>query len=227
VVSGQRSAVSSDELLRLAASAERGSEHPLGQAIVAAAKGKGLALAEPQGFSAVSGFGVRAHVEGRAIVIGNQRFMQNEGIALNGLEQEVARLQGEGKTAMLVAVGDVAIGNGDGARPSPAGVIAVADTVKPSSREAIQEMKQLGLQVIMITGDNLRTAEAIAREVGVDRVLAEVPPGDKAANVKKLQGEDKMSRWWAMASTMRPRWRRPTWASPSVPARTWPWPPPV
>jgi Cu+-exporting ATPase len=176
-----------DELLRLAASAERGSEHPLGQAIVAAAKEKGLALAELQSFQAVSGFGVRAQVDGRAVLIGNTRLMQNEGIALNELEKEVARLQGEGKTAMLVAVG-----NGNGAVPSPAGVIAVADTVKPGSREAIDEMKKLGLEVIMITGDNQRTAEAIARQVGVDRVLAEVLPGDKAANVKKLQQEAKV-----------------------------------
>ena len=176
-----------DDLLRLAASAERGSEHPLGQAIVAAAKEKGLSLAEPQGFQAVSGFGVRANVEGHSVIIGNMRLMQNEGIALNGLEKEVTRLQGEGKTAMLVAVS-----NGDGATPIPAGVIAVADTVKPGSREAIEEMKKLGLQVIMITGDNQRTAEAIAKQVGVDRVLAEVLPGDKAANVKKLQGEGKV-----------------------------------
>ncbi len=173
-----------DDLLRLAASAERGSEHPLGQAIVAAAKEKGLPLVEPQRFQAVSGFGVRASVEGHSVIIGNTRLMQNEGIVLNGLEKEVSRLQAEGKTAMLVAVGDR-----DGATPLPAGVIAVADTVKPGSREAIEEMKKLGLEVVMITGDNQRTAEAIARQVGVDHVLAEVLPGDKAANVKRLQGD--------------------------------------
>jgi Cu+-exporting ATPase len=196
-ISDTQPPISKDELLRLAASAERGSEHPLGQAIVAAAKEKGLALAEPQGFQAVSGFGVRASVDSRPVLIGNLRMMQNEGIVLDGLEGQVTRLQGEGKTAMLVAVGDV---QADGAKPVPAGVIAVADTVKPGSREAIEEMKKLGLQVIMITGDNQRTAEAIAREVGIDpsagsghsRVLAEVLPGDKAANVKKLQGEGKI-----------------------------------
>jgi Cu+-exporting ATPase len=168
----------------LAASAERGSEHPLGQAIVSAAKEKGLALGEPQGFQAVSGFGVRAQVEDHAVIIGNTRLMQNEGIVLNGLEREVERLQAEGKTAMLVAVGD-----GPETLPSPAGVIAVADTVKPGSGEAIDELKKLGLEVVMITGDNQRTAEAIATQVGVDRVMAEVLPGDKAANVKKLQAE--------------------------------------
>src|SRR5512136_1741632 len=185
-ISNTQYPLSKDELLRLAASAERGSEHPLGQAIVAAAKEKGLALAEPQGFQAVSGFGVRASVDSRPVLIGNLRMMQNEGIALNGLEGQVTRLQGEGKTAMLVAVGDTQAG---GAAPMPAGVIAVADTVKPGSREAIEEMKKLGLQVVMITGDNQRTAEAIAKEVGVDRVLAEVLPGDKAANVKALQND--------------------------------------
>jgi Cu+-exporting ATPase len=182
-----RPQMSKDELLRLAASAERGSEHPLGQAIVAAAKEKNLAIAEPQGFQAVSGFGVRAQVDGRPILIGNMRLMQNESIALNGLEREVERLQAEGKTAMLVAVGD-----GPDKLFSPAGVIAVADTVKPGSREAIDELKKLGLEVVMITGDNRRTADAIAAQVGVDRVMAEVLPGDKAANVKKLQGEGKV-----------------------------------
>ncbi len=188
VISDQVSVINgADEMLRLAASAERGSEHPLGQAIVAAARDRGLVLTEPQNFQAVSGFGVRAQVEGRAVLIGNTRLMQNEGIALDGWEQEVARLQGEGKTAMLVAVSSQ-----DGTPTSPIGVIAVADTVKPGSREAIDELKQLGLQIIMITGDNQRTAEAIAKQVGVDRVLAQVPPGDKAANVKKLQQEGRI-----------------------------------
>jgi len=172
-----------DELLRLAASAERGSEHPLGQAIVAAAKEKGLALSEPQSFQALSGFGVRANVDGRVVVIGNMRLMQNEGLALNGVERQVERLQAEGKTAMIVAVAEAGSDS-----LSPVGVIAVADTIKPGSREAIDEMKKLGLQVMMITGDNQRAAETIARQVGVDRVIAEVLPGDKAAQVKLLQG---------------------------------------
>jgi len=168
----------SEILLRLAASVERGSEHPLGQAIVQAAQAKGIALAEPEGFEALTGRGVQATIEGKRVLVGNLALMQEHGVELDGLSLEVERLQAEAKTAMLVALEDQA-----------AGIIAVADTVKPGSREAVDELHRLGLQVIMITGDNQRTAEAIARQVGIDRVLAEVLPGDKAANVKKLQDE--------------------------------------
>jgi Cu+-exporting ATPase len=168
-------------ILWLAASAERGSEHPLGEAIVNAAQQRGLPLSEPEGFQAIPGHGVSAQVDGHEVLLGNLRLMEERQINLNGLEPEVARLQAEGKTAMLVAV--------DG---QVTGVIAVADTLKDGSREAIDELHRLGLEVIMITGDNRRTAEAIARQVGVDRVLAEVLPGDKAAMVKELQGEGKL-----------------------------------
>ena len=166
-----------EELLRLAASVERGSEHPLGEAIWAEATRRGLALAEPQGFAAEAGHGVEAEVEGRRVAVGNLRMMAARGYALNGLSAApVERLQGEAKTAMLAAV--------DGA---VRGVIAVADTVKDGSAEAIAELRRMGLRVVMLTGDNQRTAEAIARQVGVDAVLAEVLPGDKAAHVKALQ----------------------------------------
>jgi Cu+-exporting ATPase len=165
-----------EELLRLAASVERGSEHPLGEAIWAEATRRGLALAEPQGFAAEAGHGVEAEVEGRRVAVGNLRMMAARGYALNGLSAPVERLQGEAKTAMLAAV--------DGA---VRGVIAVADTVKDGSAEAIAELRRMGLRVVMLTGDNQRTAEAIARQVGVDDVLAEVLPGDKAAHVKALQ----------------------------------------
>jgi Cu+-exporting ATPase len=164
------------ELLRLAASVEKGSEHPLGEAILAEAGERELALSDPQAFEAKVGHGVEAHVDGQHIMVGNLRMMQERDLPLNGMQSEVDRLQQEGKTAMLVAI--------DGA---VRGVIAVADTVKEGSQAAIEELHSMGLKVAMITGDNQKTADAIARQVGVDTVLAEVLPGDKAAEVKKLQ----------------------------------------
>jgi Cu+-exporting ATPase len=163
-------------LLRLAASAESVSEHPLGQAIVEAAKAQGLALSGPQDFQAVAGGGIVATVDGQRVLVGTGRLLAEHGVALNGLGEQVSRLQGEAKTAMLVAVDGQAVG-----------VIAVADTVKPTSKAAIEQLHALGVQVAMLTGDNQRTAEAIAQQVGVDRVLAEVLPGEKAAEVKRLQ----------------------------------------
>ncbi len=165
-------------ILQLAASAERGSEHPLGAAIVRAAQEQGLTLGEPVGFEAIAGHGIAAEVEGHKILIGNARLMQSQHITLNGLSEKFQQLQNEAKTAMWVAV--------DG---QASGVIGIADTIKAGSSEAIAELKKQGLQVIMMTGDNQATAQAIAAEVGIDRVLAEVLPGDKAANVAKLQGE--------------------------------------
>jgi Cu+-exporting ATPase len=174
--------LTTDHLLRLVASAEKGSEHPLGEAIVAAAGAQGLALSEPAGFKAESGHGISAHVDGREVLVGNMRMMSARGLSLNGLEREVERLQAEAKTAVVAAVdGEVA------------GVLGIADTIKDGSAEAIAELHRLGLEVVMITGDNRKTAEAIAKAVRVDRVLAEVLPGDKAAEVKKLQGEGKVA----------------------------------
>ncbi len=170
--------LSEAEVLRLAASAERGSEHPLAEAVVRAAEARGLPLEPPGAFTSVAGQGVRAQVDGHQVVLGNLRLMEAEGVRLNGLEPEAERLQAEAKTVIWLAV--------DG---QAAGVIAVADTIKEGSREAIAELKRLGLHVAMITGDNRTTAEAIAREVGVDTVFAEVAPGDKAAYVHRLQEE--------------------------------------
>ncbi len=167
---------SAEAILSLAAAAEKGSEHPLGEAIVAAATERGITLSPLAGFQAISGQGIEATVDGQRVLVGNLRLMEAQGVPLNGLTTEVARLQTEAKTPMVVAV--------DG---EAAGVIAVADTIKEGSAEAIAELHRLGLKVVMLTGDNRRTAEAIAKAAGVDEVLAEVLPGDKAAHVKQLQ----------------------------------------
>jgi Cu+-exporting ATPase len=168
--------ITADELLRLAASVEKGSEHPLGESIWAEATTRGLKLVDPTGFKAEAGHGVQAEVEGRSVMVGNVRMFQARGIQLGKLQSEVDRLQSEAKTAMLVAIDDQA-----------AGVIAVADTIKDSSQEAIADLHRMGLKVAMITGDNQKTAEAIAKQVGIDVVLAEVLPEGKSSEVKKLQ----------------------------------------
>jgi Cu+-exporting ATPase len=165
-------------VLMLAASAERGSEHPLGAAIVRAANERAIALKEPQRFEAIMGQGVRAEVDGRAVLLGNMALMADQHVRLNGLEAEAQRLQTEAKTAMWLAV--------DG---QASGVIAVADTIKEGSREAVERLRDMGLTVAMMTGDNQGTADAIAREAGIERVFAEVKPSAKAAYVKQLQDE--------------------------------------
>jgi Cu+-exporting ATPase len=166
------------ELLRLAASVEKGSEHPLGEAIVAEAADRGLVLSDPNQFSAIVGQGVRAVVDGRQVLVGTLKMMQENAVDFAQLTGELSRLQNEGKTVMLVAV--------DG---QAAGLIGEADTLKPGSFEAIQALHKLNLKVAMITGDNRQTADAIARQAGVDSVMAEVLPGDKSAQVKQMQSE--------------------------------------
>ncbi len=165
-----------DDLLRLAASVEKGSEHPLGEAIWAEATNRGLILSELSGFKAEAGHGVEAEVEGRRVAVGNVRMMETRDYPLNGLGSDVTRLQSEAKTAMLIAI--------DG---KVEGVIAVADTLKESSKDSVDELHRMGLKVVMITGDNRKTAEAIAKQVGIDEVLAEVLPEGKASEVKRLQ----------------------------------------
>jgi Cu+-exporting ATPase len=165
-------------LLALAASAERGSEHPLGEAIVRAAQARGIALSAPQHFEAVTGQGIRAEVDGQAVLVGNLALMRESNVNVNGLEPEAQRLQREAKTAMWLAV--------DG---QASGVIAVADTIKDGSVEAVRRLHDLGITVAMMTGDNQATADAIAAEVGIDRIFAEVKPGDKADYVQQLQDE--------------------------------------
>lgn len=169
-----------DELLKIAASAEVGSEHPLGEAIVKAAHDRNLALQKVESFSAIPGHGIEVKIEGRDIYLGNRKLMDELKIDLKDLETVSHRLAEEGKTPMYISI--------DG---KAAGIIAVADTVKESSKRAIEELHKMGIQVAMITGDNRRTADAIAKEVGIDRVFAEVLPKDKAAEVKLLQEEGK------------------------------------
>ncbi len=178
ILVSSQSTVAEEELLRLAASAERGSEHPLGEAIVSKAEALGLALSIPAAFEAIAGQGIAADVDGRKVLLGNQRLMQQQQVALNGLEPRAEQLQNEAKTAMWLSV--------DG---QASAIIGVADTIKDGSKEAIEKLHDLGLTVVMMTGDNAATAKAIADEVSVDRVMAEVLPGDKAAQVARLQEE--------------------------------------
>jgi P-type Cu2+ transporter len=166
--------------LRLVASAERASEHPLARALVEGAEERGLQLGEADEFEAVPGHGLSAKIEGRSVLVGNERLLGRNGIDVENLVERASTLAAEGKTAMLVAV--------DG---EPSGVVAAADQIKPSARGAIAALKELGLEVALISGDNEVTAQAVAHELGIDRVFAEVLPADKAAHVKRLQDEGK------------------------------------
>ncbi|HEX6331625.1 MAG TPA: heavy metal translocating P-type ATPase [Actinomycetota bacterium] len=172
---------SPDELLRLVASAERSSEHPLGQAVVRGAAERGVQLAEPSDFQSVTGRGIEATVDGHAVLVGTRQLLADRGVDPSKLEEAGSRLAEDGKTAIYAAI--------DGA---PAGVVAVSDTLKEDSPRAVRALRDLGLEVVMITGDNRRTAEAVARQVGIGRVLAEVLPEDKALEVRRLQDEGKL-----------------------------------
>jgi len=172
--------VPEEELLRIAASAESGSEHPLGEAIVRGAKDRRLQLPQADAFEAISGGGIRARVEGRDVLVGSSRFLSESGVSEDGLIAKSEGLARAGKTPIFVAV--------DG---EAAGLAGVADVVREESEEAVDRLHTLGLEVAMLTGDNRRTAEAIARQLGVDRVVAEVRPEDKANEIKRLQAEGK------------------------------------
>src|SRR5213592_1835117 len=174
-------AISEGEVLRLAGSAEKGSEHPLGEAIVRAATVKGPSLKDPKDFEAIPGQGVRATIGNRHILLGNRTLMANAGISVDAAEKLLHSIEEGGKTAMILAV--------DG---KVTGVIAVADTLKDHSVEAVRALKAMGIEVVMLTGDNRRTAEAIARELGIDDVIAEVLPAQKVDVIKGLQKQGKI-----------------------------------
>ena len=168
------------EFLSLVGSAEKQSEHPLAQAIVEGIKRKAIDLKDVSEFEAIPGYGIKAIVDGKEVLVGTRRLMKKYNIDIEHVLDRMETLEKQGKTAMLAAV--------DGAY---AGVVAVADTIKETSTEAIKRMKEMGLEVIMITGDNKQTASAIAKQAGVDHVIAEVLPEGKAEEVKKLQQQGK------------------------------------
>ena len=172
---------SEPELLFLAASAERGSEHPLGEAIVMEAQSQGLDLESVSDFQAIPGRGISGQVDGRVVRFGNQALMEDAGVPLDGLVEQASDLAAQGKTPMFLAYDDRAMG-----------LIAVADTVKPEASEGLAKLRRMDLEVVMLTGDNVRTAHAIAGQLGVDRVEAEVLPQDKAAVIKRLQSEGRV-----------------------------------
>ncbi|KON32745.1 hypothetical protein AC477_02490 [miscellaneous Crenarchaeota group-1 archaeon SG8-32-1] len=173
--------LSEDELLTFAAIAEKNSEHPLGEAIVRRAREQNLTIVDPELFNALPGYGVEVKHAGNSILLGNRKLMEKNKIDINLLNEKMRLLEQDGKTAMLVAVDS-----------KVAGLIAVADTLTEYSLEAVRTLQRMGLEVVMLTGDNDRTAKAIAKQVGVDRVFAEVLPSDKASKIKRLQNEDKV-----------------------------------
>jgi len=175
------SGTSEADILRLAAAVEVGSEHPLGEAMVRAAQMRGLTLPPVTDFQAIAGHGIRGTADGQTVLLGNRRLLRQENIQTGGAEEAMTRLEREGKTAMLVA-----------ANGRLTGIIAVADTIKPEAKQAVAALRDEGIEVIMLTGDNERTAQAIGRELGIDRVIAEVLPSDKAKVIKDMQAQHKM-----------------------------------
>src|SRR5699024_5706163 len=169
-----------DETLQLLASAEKGSEHPLAEAIVAYATENDIDFVEVDEFDAIPGHGIEVTISGNKILVGNRKLMQDHQVDVGDAEQELIDYEVEGKTAMLIAV--------DG---EYRGIVAVADTIKETAPQAIRELQEEGLEVIMLTGDNERTAQAIAKQVGIDQVIAQVLPEEKADRVKEIQLQGK------------------------------------
>lgn len=167
-----------NEVLMLAAAVESGSEHPLGAAIVRAARHRGISLPKATGISGIAGHGIEGSIDSRKIWLGNRRLFARQGISTEAAEEHLIGLEADGKTAMLVGVDDRLLG-----------VIAVADTIKPEAAEAVAALQASGIKVVLLSGDNHRTAEAVARQVGIERVIAEVLPDDKAAMIRQLQSE--------------------------------------
>jgi Cu+-exporting ATPase len=169
-----------EEILKFAASAEKNSEHPLGEAIIKSAIQRGIDLQEPKNFKAIEGQGIEAKVDDKDVLLGNAMLMQKRGVVVKDLEAKAEELAGDGKTPIYISL--------DG---KAAGLIAIADTLKENSLEAVERLKKLGLEVVMLTGDNRKTAEAISRKAGIDRVLSEVLPEDKVHEIKRLQSGGK------------------------------------
>jgi Cu+-exporting ATPase len=169
---------SENEVLKLAAAVESGSEHPLGAAIVRAARHRDISLPKATGINGIAGHGIEGNIDSRKIWLGNRRLFARQGIATEAAEEHLIRLEADGKTAMLVGVDDRLVG-----------VIAVADIIKPEAAEAVAALQASGIKVVLLSGDNHRTAEAVARQVGIERVIAEVLPDDKVAVIRQLQSE--------------------------------------
>jgi Cu+-exporting ATPase len=170
-----------DEVLSYAAATEVGSEHPLGQAIVKGARQRNLSIPAVSYFEAISGHGIRGDVNSKKVLLGNRRLLQGESIDIKAAEPSMISLEAAGKTAMLVGLNQQLIG-----------IVAVADTLKPEAQEAITQLKGINVEVVMLTGDNQRTASSIAKQLGIDRVIAEVLPSDKAKVIKELQEQGKV-----------------------------------
>ncbi|MEJ2281657.1 MAG: heavy metal translocating P-type ATPase, partial [Candidatus Bathyarchaeota archaeon] len=179
--SKKKTKLNEKELLKFAAIAEKNSEHPLGEAIVKRAKQLHLEISDPDFFNSVPGQGVDVKYNDLRILLGNRKLMQQNNVDTSQIDEKMTKLEEDGKTAMLIAIGGEIVG-----------LIGVADTLMEYSTDAVKTLQKMGLEVVMLTGDNKRTAEAISRQVGVNRVLAEVLPGDKANEILRLQNENKI-----------------------------------